>query len=1170
MNKKTAFSLTELMIVLLIASLIVAASIPVLTKKHFKMPSLLGHGVYLCYYENGQLKQLQSNGASANLNDAVTVKDCIFSPPQKASFFQISAVGGGGGGGDSGYNGGHPYSGWIPMQEFSAMGIQEADLLSKNIPYSDFRKYSGKLHVYALGRPSGVPNGVMVVNTVERCILLPEPECKPGHEKEGKFFAPDGQCIVPEGTPGATKHEVYVGVKPVKVPINKVPVYTTGSTKYTNCEPVCTCLHKKQVPATGCQCKDAVGATWGWHKNPCTYSQDSCTSSGHTGAQLEENVTKNVDSGECVSPMPSNKVSNSDWDCRIVQNSTYCKVEGTYKDRIFIKEQWDLQAQIEVYYTAPCVSGPKEYTYTYCDEWDTTNIGKNPDNPKDIENCGEIGTFYYNKGSLSWNNGTNAVWEPEDFLYDHPIKPFNSSNPKYVRNTNRFSVSPAYFCTTSKNKEGEDVRGDLNLSFKSPSFEVNPKGPYHNDSQGSHADDSNVAYSSLGYNQGNMPYHRLVEKNDGTYYYNIHNYYDGTTGENYDDVILNMIATYKVSPYQGNYGRVYCLQNEYQKGMLEAPWLDGCGIENYSSSKCASLGPNPNNPLNYSRDNTVKKYGEMLGCGQIGTSADPTNYSVNKNKWLYSDAMILKGGEIISHIKGYSAWKGQPGILRLKDKKRTLEYKEKYPGSTPFQINGIYSNAYQGKFLIEVALEGLKIDQSLFNRVKIELQNKGIIVSDISDLVNRLGGFYTWNGGNYDINEDKIYDANGDFTEQYKDYLASGKAGLGYEGNVRVTDEPEVILNEIYNQESLVKPWSGRGLCENGLRENDDSAVTKYSKTDGFYWCRLYVFLGSSNDVYYHLSDDEITNTHGYCLQHDINPNGSGYNKVGENVDAQIKNPNYYMQPNEFAKYRYRYSFDQNFLQYGNPGAAGEYKSMVVRSLKDMDTTVHIGRGGQAGNFKSGDSGTDGSATSMGTVIVAEGGKGGEGGLVSKAEVLPSYNRDQYWKEWLCKNKKDGEFSPPAQDDDMFEEYKEWRDAGGTNPNCETIETWQHVVTSGLIEGGQPALKGLAANLYNYVIPQLKDNITRKFEEFGKGGKGGGVVHSCWVGQNIVQFEYYNLSSSTCPHSGYFIDADGTRKPCAGNIDSGYHTLPCDPYDAKNYEVFGGEDGADGALMIRW
>ncbi|MBO8430273.1 hypothetical protein IAC76_02690, partial [Spirochaetes bacterium] len=94
-HKKRAFSLVELMMLLLVSSLIIAALVPVVTKKHFRLPSTVIHGAYMCYYKNGELYEAKWSGK----NQQTVVYDrptdqCVFSPPQKAAYFQISAIGG--------------------------------------------------------------------------------------------------------------------------------------------------------------------------------------------------------------------------------------------------------------------------------------------------------------------------------------------------------------------------------------------------------------------------------------------------------------------------------------------------------------------------------------------------------------------------------------------------------------------------------------------------------------------------------------------------------------------------------------------------------------------------------------------------------------------------------------------------------------------------------------------------------------------------------------------------------------------------------------------------------------------------------------------------------------------------------------------------------------------
>ena len=52
-NKKRAFSLVELMMLLLVSSLIIAALVPVVTKKHFRLPSVVVHGAVNYTKQNG-------------------------------------------------------------------------------------------------------------------------------------------------------------------------------------------------------------------------------------------------------------------------------------------------------------------------------------------------------------------------------------------------------------------------------------------------------------------------------------------------------------------------------------------------------------------------------------------------------------------------------------------------------------------------------------------------------------------------------------------------------------------------------------------------------------------------------------------------------------------------------------------------------------------------------------------------------------------------------------------------------------------------------------------------------------------------------------------------------------------------------------------------------------
>ena len=258
------------------------------------------------------------------------------------------------------------------------------------------------------------------------------------------------------------------------------------------------------------------------------------------------------------------------------------------------------------------------------------------------------------------------------------------------------------------------------------------------------------------------------------------------------------------------------------------------------------------------------------------------------------------------------------------------------------------------------------------------------------------------------------------------------------------------------------------------------------------------------------------------------------------------------------GKYTYRYSYDENYLTYGNPGSAGEYKSMVIRSFKDMDTTIRIGRGGIAGIKNSGQRGTSGSATSMGNLISAAGGIGGEGGIAMQNEVLPDYNSSEYNSEVStysdCANKTDiCTVGNPLYDADKCSQLS----------SCNT-RVYKYIRQAGGQKGLIPTVKELTSNLFNYVIPKLQDSITELFAKAGHGGDGGGVVHSCWAGQQIVLFEGHYLSGSVYPYGSNFINYSGNNV----SIPAGSVKLPSGCYD--NYEIKQATDGTDGALMIKW
>lgn len=158
-QNKNAFSMVELMLLLLFVSLITAALMPVVTKKHFKIPKPASHGAYLCYDAGGgQLHEVRYSGKA--LTTVVfdrNVAQCKFEPPEKVSYFHVSAIGGGGGGGDSGYSGGMYTTMGPYIEQLSPIDItrEMVDESHRDITDNDFRTYGGKLYGFVVGASSG-------------------------------------------------------------------------------------------------------------------------------------------------------------------------------------------------------------------------------------------------------------------------------------------------------------------------------------------------------------------------------------------------------------------------------------------------------------------------------------------------------------------------------------------------------------------------------------------------------------------------------------------------------------------------------------------------------------------------------------------------------------------------------------------------------------------------------------------------------------------------------------------------------------------------------------------------------------------------------------------------------------------------------------------------------
>ena len=165
MNKTriwSAFSLVEMMMLLLIVSLMLASGVTVISKKHVKVPKIAMHGAYMCYYKNGTLHEERYVGSGLTkktLDRDVT--ECRFTPPERAGYMYIQATAGGGGGGDSGYQGGNLQVYESKTEVMSPFGITQGILDLKGIGSGELSSLGGKIWAYAnatgkmLNKPGG-------------------------------------------------------------------------------------------------------------------------------------------------------------------------------------------------------------------------------------------------------------------------------------------------------------------------------------------------------------------------------------------------------------------------------------------------------------------------------------------------------------------------------------------------------------------------------------------------------------------------------------------------------------------------------------------------------------------------------------------------------------------------------------------------------------------------------------------------------------------------------------------------------------------------------------------------------------------------------------------------------------------------------------------------------
>lgn len=104
--KKSGFTLAEMLVVMLIISIIAAASVPLAHKRFKVKKDKVVHGKYECFYKDVSgtptLWERRFSSGRQIFDRAAVGGECHFEPEEKATFYIVQAIGGGGGGAHSG------------------------------------------------------------------------------------------------------------------------------------------------------------------------------------------------------------------------------------------------------------------------------------------------------------------------------------------------------------------------------------------------------------------------------------------------------------------------------------------------------------------------------------------------------------------------------------------------------------------------------------------------------------------------------------------------------------------------------------------------------------------------------------------------------------------------------------------------------------------------------------------------------------------------------------------------------------------------------------------------------------------------------------------------------------------------------------------------------------
>lgn len=94
-KKHKAFSVAEMLVVMLILAIVILAMTPVAVKRVKKEPANPDHGSFECFYDGGTLRQRTRNEQGTIISQSSGGTACSFAPKRGVMFLTVNAIGGG-------------------------------------------------------------------------------------------------------------------------------------------------------------------------------------------------------------------------------------------------------------------------------------------------------------------------------------------------------------------------------------------------------------------------------------------------------------------------------------------------------------------------------------------------------------------------------------------------------------------------------------------------------------------------------------------------------------------------------------------------------------------------------------------------------------------------------------------------------------------------------------------------------------------------------------------------------------------------------------------------------------------------------------------------------------------------------------------------------------------